>query len=200
MALELFVNNLSCVSNWTPEWLQSMTPHQVDDTIQCFEYFKNKSNSIDVPQNDPNLHKFKIATIKFCETVICVFRLIKGCGNTIEICQDGVTILKNSYEAIATIANIIQENLPNNANAEAIEMINQAENSFNATPEGNQSLFDKVKSFFTLRWSRGGNGGGDDGPGGDGGDSPGYNAWWYAIGIVAVIGLVIMKLRQPNKY
>jgi hypothetical protein len=184
MALDLLVNNLSCVSNLTPEWLQSMTPRQVDDTIQCFDYFKNKINCSDVPQNDPNLHKLKNSTGKFCETMICAFRLIKGCGNTIEICQNVATIAKNTIDTVVTIANIIRENLPNKANAKAIEMINQAENSFNATPEGNQSLFDKVKSFFKSKWICGEN----DNDGSDGG-------WLVSVGVLALIGIVIAKMR-----
>jgi hypothetical protein len=144
MALDLLVNNLSCVSNLTREILQSMTPQQIDDRIQCFRLLQTTISTVDVPQNDPNLHKLKNSTGKFCETMICAFRLIKGCGNTIEICQDVATIAKNTIDTVVTIANIVRENLPNKANAKAIEMINQAENSFNATPEGNQSLFDKV--------------------------------------------------------
>ena len=109
MTLNQLITNISCVSNFTPERLQSISTHLLDETIESLEIVKKKVNGIDVSQNNPNWQKLKTFSIKFCETLICAFRLRKGLGNGIEVCQDVATIIRNATETIVGNGNIIRE-------------------------------------------------------------------------------------------
>ena len=99
---------------------------------------------------------------KFCETLICAYRLRKEAGNGIEVCQGVVTIIRNTPETIFSIGDIIREGSSNETNLNAIETIEQVESSLNGyQSEGNQSFLNKVKSFFAVKWGLGRDIGGD---------------------------------------
>ena len=86
-----------------------MSTQLFDETIESLEIVKKRVNDIDVSQNNPNWQKLQTFAIKLCETLICAYRLRKGLGNIIEVCQDVVTIIRNATETIVGIGNIIRE-------------------------------------------------------------------------------------------